>query len=90
MDKLEANVARGVEAERLVNSPLYIQAFEDTRRGIQEAWAKANTKDKDTQQELHLMVKLIDRLQNCLTEHIETGKLAQREIEGRKKRLFGR
>ena len=90
MDKLESAVVRGEEAERLVNSPLFIQAFEDTRKGIQEAWAKTNTKDKDTQQELHLMVKLIDRLQACLTEHIETGKIAQREIEGRRKRLFGR
>lgn len=89
MDKLEAAVARAEEAQRLVSSPLYLQAFEDTRKGIQEAWASTNTKDKDTQQELHLMVKLIDRLQACLTTHIETGKLAQREIEGRSK-LFGR
>lgn len=90
MDKLEAAVLRAEEAQRLVDSPLFIEAFADTRRGIQESWAATNTKDKDTLQELHLMVKLIDRLQNCLTTHIETGKLSQREIEGRKKRLFGR
>ena len=89
MDRLEANVARGEEAERLLNSSLFAEALADTRKGIQEAWSKTDTREEKALQELHLMVKLVDRLQNCLTTHIETGKLSQREIEGRKK-LFGR
>lgn len=89
MDSLDAQVARAEEAQRLLNSPLFTAALQDTRTGIQEAWARTNTKDKETLQELHLMVKLVDRVENCLKQHIDSGKIAAHEIEGRKKRMFG-
>lgn len=89
MDKHEAAVLRGEEAERLLNSPMLSQAFVDVRKGIQDLWAQTNTKDEKTLQELHLMVKLVDRVEKCLLQHVATGKLSQHEIEGRKK-LFRR
>lgn len=88
MDKHEMHVMRGEEAERLLNSPMFAAAFEDTRRAIQDVWAGLPAGEKDAQIEALLMVKALDKVKKCIEHHISTGKIAVKEIEGRKRRLF--
>lgn len=87
MDRLELAVMRGEQAQALRTNPLFDQAFADTRRGILEAWAQLQTSESEQARDLHRMLKCLDRVRKCVDTHVDTGKLAQREIEGRMSRL---
>ena len=87
MDRLELATQRAEEAQRLIDSPMFKAAFEDTRAAILEAWASLDdtTSERSTERayDLHRMVKCLARVQRCLEIHIDTGKLAHKEIQGR-------
>lgn len=85
MDRLEISTARAEEAQRLIDSPMFSQAFADTRTALLEAWASLENTNSDHAKDLHRMVKCLEKVRKCLETHIQTGKLAQKEIEGRKK-----
>lgn len=88
MDKLELAMLRAAQAEQLKANPLYALAFETTRAAIMETWAELPTSDSDNAKDLHRMLKCLERVKRCLDVHIDTGKLAEREIKGREKRLL--
>lgn len=87
MDIHEQRQIRGEEASRILNSPVFEQAFTDVRVGILEAWAQLSTSDERRSEhsaDLHKMLKCLDRVKRCLSETVTTGKLASKEIEGRR------
>ena len=88
MDKLELSVMRAEQAAQLRGNPLFEQAFADTRAAIMEVWAGLPTSETESAKDLHRMLKCLDRVKKCIDVHIDTGKLARKEIEGRAKRLF--
>lgn len=77
---------RAAEAQQLKDNPMFAKAFDDTRTAMLEAWAALDKADERAT-ELHRMVKCLERVRRCLEIHIDTGKIANKEIEGRK--LFG-
>lgn len=87
MDRLELAVVRGEQAQAVKNNPIFDQAFADTRRGILEAWAQLDTSESERAKDLHRMLKCLDRVRKCVETHIDTGKIAQKEIDGRALRL---
>jgi hypothetical protein len=87
MDKLELQVMRAEQAQALKNNPMFEQAFADTRKGVLETWAALSTSDSEEAKDLHRMLKMLDRVRKCIETHIDTGKLAQKEVEGRAMRL---
>ncbi len=87
MDNHELRVIRGEQAQALKNNPMFEQAFADTRKGVLETWAALSTSDSEEAKDLHRMLKMLDRVRKCIESHVDTGKLAQKEIEGRQLRL---
>jgi len=94
MDKQQQQIARAEEADRILSSTMFAQAFEDTRQALMNTWASLDTTDEryaEFARDLHRKVKMLDSVKRCLTEHIHTGKIAAKEIEAHhKRRLFHR
>lgn len=88
MDKFELAALRAEQAKQLQSNPLLTQAFEDTKTAILQTWAALPTSDKENAYDLHRMVKCLEKVQRCIQVHIDTGKIAEKEIQGREKRLF--
>lgn len=87
MDRIELAVHRAEEARQLIDNPMFAQAFDDTRKALLETWAALESTDTERAKDLHRMVKCLATVKRCIEKHIESGKLAEKELEGRK-RLF--
>ena len=85
MDKLERQIVNAEEAQQLLNNTMLQTAFAETRQAILETWAALPTSDTENARDLHRRLKMLDSVKRCLQEHVTTGKLANREIEGRQK-----
>lgn len=85
MDKIEHNIHRAEEAMRIVNSELYTGAFEMVRQSYLKTWEGLPTADSENAADIHRRLKCLADVQKVLTEVINTGKLAQRELTAREK-----
>lgn len=86
MDKQELAIHRGEEAERLLNSEMLNQAFDDVRQAFLNTWATLDTvNDRYTEfaHDLHRKVKCLDAVKRCIQEHVNNGKISQKTIEAR-------
>lgn len=86
MDRLELATQRADEASRILNSEMFAQAFADTRQALMNTWASLGTTDErfgEFAKDLHRKIKALDSVKRCLEVHIESGKLARKEIDGR-------
>lgn len=88
MDKFELAALRAEQAKQLEANPLFSKAFDDTRTAIMQTWAGLPTSDTENARDLHRMLKCLDKVKHCIQVHIDTGKIAEKEIQGREKRLF--
>jgi len=77
---LEQESRRGEQARRLLEDPLLQEAFATVDVALRNAWV-ATTDDATTERErLWIMLKLLGRLRSHLSEVLETGKLADRQL----------
>jgi len=80
---LETQVDRGVRAERILNDPLVVDAFNVVAATLHAAWEAAPIRDREGQHELKLMLKLLSDLKGYFDLAISDGQLAAEEIRSR-------
>lgn len=83
MDKHEEAVMRGEEASRILNSPLFAAAFSDTKAALFNVLGAMDNLRDDKARDTHSMIRALDKVRRCLEVHIDSGKLASKEIEHR-------
>lgn len=84
---LEDKHRRGEEAKAILESPLFVEAFEAIEREVIEEIKKCPVRDAEGLSKLHLMLGLNSRLRLHFESLVQTGKLAERTLA---QRLAGR
>ena len=88
MSNPSLDLDRAIQAQQLVDNPIYQEAFRTLRETMHSAWENAPVRDVEGQHELKLMLKLLGDLERNITRVIDDGKLAKLEIERQKKPFF--
>lgn len=84
MNKHEAAMAAGEEAQRILNSPVFTQAFDDVRAALLKQWEETPTDlaSRETCIDIHRRLKCLADIRKAMDYRIQTGKLAQKELSG--------
>lgn len=82
--ELETEVMRGNQAKDLLEHPLMVEAFHLLRTQVMDQWASSPARDTEGREKLWQLTKLIDKLEGHLREVLETGKLAQIQVNDKK------
>lgn len=77
-------IDRASKAEKILNSPLYIESFENTRQAIFQKIEQTPIRDTEGLTQLRLCLKLLTDVRANLERVLKDGKVAEFEIEQRK------
>lgn len=73
-------VQRADEAERLLTNPLFLSAMQDVEDRLIKTMKSVNLNDKETHSRLVTALWVADQVRGAIRRHIETGKLARKEL----------
>lgn len=72
---------RGEQARQLLQNELYVDAVTQVKQAIIDKWQQAPLRDREGHHELKLMLKLLGDLTGYIQTTMETGKMAQIQLE---------
>jgi len=78
--KLAQEVARSQDAQALLENPLLIEAFDAIEKEIDKEWKQSKANDADAREKLYLMNRLLAKLKGQIQTHVQTGRLAQKQL----------
>ena len=77
----DEELRRGELARQVIENEIYAEAWQSVRDGIISAWESAPIRDKEGQNELKLMLKLLTDVRRNIETVMNTGKMAAVQIE---------
>ena len=72
------NKQREEQAKRLLNDPMYNEAFDTLGESIFNTWANTSVNDVESREQCWLSLRLLERLRLHLTSIVETGEMAEK------------
>ena len=70
-------IRKGQDAERLLNDPLYKEAFEMTREHLLELLLNTKISEEVERDRIYITIKSLDLIDQHIKSVLETGKLAE-------------
>ena len=81
MDNKEKQIREGKRAQVLLNDPLLKQAFEDLLETYKQEIFNTSFADDNKRRSLWMAYNMIDKIRGHLQSIMESGKLAQKDLE---------
>ena len=78
--KLSEQMVRGEEAKRILNSPLFKEAFKALEASLIDDWKSTKADQKDVRENLYLMLDLLENFEQFFTIHVSNGNAAAAEL----------
>jgi hypothetical protein len=66
---------REEKAQRLLNDPLFIEAFEILKKDLMDRWEHSGSAELEARESIWLAMRLLDKVRGHLTSIIETGQM---------------
>ena len=66
---------REEKAQRLLNDPLFIEAFEILKKDLMDRWEHSGSAELEARESIWLAMRLLDKIHGHLTSIIETGRM---------------
>jgi hypothetical protein len=82
---LHEEVQQARQAKELLENAVFKAAIDNIRAGIYEKWRIAPIRDKEGMHELKLMDKVLSEIEGYFKQVIETGKMAEIQLEQEEK-----
>ena len=88
--EIKDEIVRGQDAKRILNEPLYNEAFDTVKNGIVSAMMQSGIGDNETHNRLVISLQLLEQLKRALQNVMETGQMAEIQVKEKSflKRVF--
>jgi len=80
VDKTLEEIKKGEQAQKVLDSEVYQEAFTHVRNNIIEAMQTSPLSDDVTHNRLVIALQTLNQIQRALTEVMQTGKMAQIQV----------
>ncbi|OOG11289.1 hypothetical protein [Pseudomonas sp. C9] len=84
MATLEERIYEGNRAKECLENEAFIWAFESIEQEYTNAWRTSPVRDEEGREKIYLTLLLLAKLKATITHSLETGKLADLELQHRK------
>ena len=79
--EIEGRIYHANRAKEVLENEAFIEAMRSIKEEITNQWKESPSRDVEGRQSLWVMLKLTEKLEATLRTTMETGKLAQLELE---------
>jgi hypothetical protein len=84
MATLEERIYDGNRARECLENEQFNWAFESIEQELTNAWRTSPARDEEGREKIYLMLQLLTKLKTTITQSLETGKLADLDLQHKK------
>lgn len=79
--EIEQRIYNGNRAKEVLENEAFQWAFNEIKQEIKNAWEQSPARDSEGREKLWMMLSLANKLELSIKSMLETGKLAQLDLE---------